>query len=354
MEEATSVETPDGRILSGVGVSEESLQETVDARTPKAPDSPGDGRPARTDVGPAASVQPDVQADAPPVAAVPDAPVEEPDTYHRDEKTGQFKKISAKKRLDQLTWERENARREAQTERERVAELQRRLDALEQSRTSAEPARAATSSEPPRSAATRPKPSVNLVGTTYPTYEDYVEDLADWKAEQRAVELQHHFDALIRTRIEADQETRTFATKVDDLHSQAREAYPDFDAVIATSQVQFPAPILQAIIDHPSSIHVQYQLAKDQTLASRIAAMTNPFQVGYELAKLGPPSSNAPSASLPRGTTTAAPPPMQPVGSGSKTTVPPLEDLAANGGDDYDKSGYRERRAAERKAVGRR
>ena len=67
------------------------------------------------------------------------------------------------------------------------------------------------------------------MGTKYESYADFVEDLADWKAEQRLAALD--FDAHVRKGIEADRASRSFADQVEQIFIAGREHYPDFDTV---------------------------------------------------------------------------------------------------------------------------
>jgi hypothetical protein len=74
----------------------------------------------------------------------------------------------------------------------------------------------------------------------------------------------------------------------------------------------------------------------------------DPFTFALEVAKLAPNGSVATPASTAASGSVPPPAPYQPVGSGSTTTALPSAELARKGGYDFDKSGYREKRAAER------
>jgi hypothetical protein len=298
----------DGRILSGVGVTADELAETMERHAP----------------------EPETPAAPPATTAAPVAP--EPD-----------KQTRGQKRFAELTREREDAKRlaaEAQAERDRYkAELEQF-----KARPPQAPPTAPKEAVAPPPKETRPKPKEDEIGTKYQTYGDYVEDLADWKAEQRLATVD--FDARIRQSIEADRASRSVTDRVTAAADRGRQAYPDFDAVLKAPVATYPNALLARIATMDGAEHMYYQLATNREASQRIlAALQDPLTLGLELAKLGPSAPGASPAS-PARTVAPPPPPYQPVVGGSKTTVTPSADLAK--GFDFDKSGYRERRAAER------
>lgn len=327
-----SVEDANGRILTGIGVTKASLEDAIDAAS-SSPDEKPEPTPA----------------EAPTTPAITDPP----------------KRTHGQKRFAQLTAEREEEVRQRQAvERERD-DLRTKLAAAElrvtpsptPSRVEEPPKTAAT---PPPVTATRPKPTEDEVGTKYQTYGDYVEDLSDWKAEQRIQKLD--LDAQIRTgydRIEADRASRTLADQNASAVARGRAAYPDFDAAVTQSPVSTSInwgffdqaqtmPRLQLIIAHPQSEHVRYGLVKNPEKALALSVETDIGKFIEGLNQFVPGAAVAPPASTGIAGMSIAPPPYQPVAAGSKTTVTPSADLARKGGFDFDKSGYRERRAAER------
>ena len=192
---------------------------------------------------------------------------------------------------------------------------------------------------------TRQKPIEDEVGTKYQTYADFAEDLADWKVEQRLAALD--LDARIRHGIEADRTTRSHTDRVSGIIARGRETFQDFDAVLQAPHMlrEWPADKLAAIAGLDAPEQIQYALGKDPDLAERLR-QASPVQFGLELAKLITPQAAASPASSVVGSP-VVPAPYQPVGSGSKTTAIPSSELT-KAGFDFDKSGYREKRAAER------
>ncbi len=326
-ETMTSVEQ-DGRILTGVGVSAEELETTLE-------------RHAR----PGTEPLPQPESDPP-------AESQQPVTDTPRNEQGQFTKPTrGQKRFDQLTKEREDASRRADAAERERDELKQRL-AVTTSPTPSAPAPATPAPEPVREPATAPhsrqKPMEDQVGTTYQTYGEYVEDLADWKAEQRLATMD--FDARIRASIEADRASRSRQDTVTQAVTRGRAAFADFDAVLNAPHMtaaNWPADKIEAIASVDAPEQVQYALGKDPALAERLRTL-DPITFGRELTKLIAPVSVASPASTARTMVATPPAPYQPVAGGGKTTVPSSADLASRGDSDFDRSGYREQRARER------
>lgn len=306
----------DGRILSGVGVDPAQLAETMDARASE------------------------------PVSAEPEKTVT-PEARNTD---GTFKPSRGAKRFDQLTHEREEANRlRIAAERERD-EWKSKAEAAATPRPSTpEPAKVDTARMAPVAPAS-PKPTIDQFLSDPDPYAALAEAVADWKVTQALANIDARFDA----RIEADRASRTLQERHATSMDRGRQVYQDFDAVLnAATEVQFPIPFLRALAGMDGVEHLQYALAKDVTVAREIAALAqqDPVRAGMRLAELVPRGRVAPTASTsPVKPTTQAPAPIQPVGAGSKTTSPPLDELAAAG--NYE--AYKARRASELRAVARR
>ncbi len=245
------------------------------------------------------------------------------------------------KRFDQLTGEREQARREAQDATQRALQLEERLKALETRQSPSEP------TPRPAAPAGRAKPLEAEVGVKYPTYADFVEDLSDWKAEQRISQLD--FDARIRQSIEADRASRSLADRWQQTTASARQVYADFDAVVSTgpganiplaSDPKVADERVMMLVNTPGGEHVIYQLAKNAAETQRLARLSD-RDFGFAVARLLPAEASVASPAstgLPRAV--VAPPPYQPVGAGGKTTASTLDETTkratVNGTIDYD------------------
>lgn len=335
----TSVEQ-DGRILSGVGVSTRDLEAVMERHAP--PESKAEK---------AATPQ---QAE-PPKADGTQAVTEPP------------KESKGRQRFSDLTKERDEAKARADEAAAKAAQLEKERDELKakiqtppaapQQAAAVQPQQVAPSPSfvPPQQqqVVTRPQPSVNDIGTKYPTYEDFVADMSRWTFEQGALDVQRQ----IRQTIEQDRAAQAFQALVQATHSKARAAYPDFDEVYRSGpggQVPMPMDRLQAIYAAPNSEHLQYVILKDPALAQKLATLPA-IEFGMELAKLttATPAASPASTGSVSGSVTP-PPPYQPVGGNGKTTATPSAELVKKAGFDFDKSGYREKRAAERGVQGRR
>jgi len=112
------------------------------------------------------------------------------------------------------------------------------------------PARAETSQQAGLQP-TRPKPDVNNVGSIYDTYEAYIEDLADWKSDQRdaAREAKQRDEWQQRQQSEAHHQwTQAHATYAERL-AEFTKTHADFPTLLAQhAAVNIPAAAYQAIL----------------------------------------------------------------------------------------------------------
>jgi len=314
-----TIEMPNGVVLSGMGGDPEELriqfEDRADERAPEPP------------------------AASEPVAA---APVEPPAVD---------KRTRGQKRFDELTQKAEEAVRRADAAEAKTKELEAKLNAPPQPPPAREEPKAQV---PPQSAngasaePTRQKPTEAEVGVKYATYADFIEDLADWKSEQREIKLRHDLDAQSTQRIEADRASRSQADLATQAVARGRVVYPDFDAVLDTvADILIPPSHQAAIMSMPNFEHAMYGLAKDRATLQAFLKIQNPVQAGLELAKFIPSAAVAsPASTAPVVRPTNAPAPVQPVGASTRTTSPSSAELADHG-DDFDSSGYREKRARE-------
>jgi hypothetical protein len=255
----------------------------------------------------------------------------------------------AQKRFDQFTAEKEAAIRARETAERERDDLRRQLDE----------ARKPTPAVPPRSpepAQSRTEPQTEpqkkpswaefeaKIGETYQSWGDAQDAYFDAREAYLGA---HDLDARIRQSIEADRASRSRQDHVRDVAAQAKAVYADFDAVLSSPHLndgQWPVALIDYIWSQDGAPHILYALGKDPALAARIRT-ASPFTIGQELAKLVPAVASSPASTAATESVTP-PPPYQPVGSGSKTTSPSSADLG--GDEDYDNSGYREKRRTER------
>jgi hypothetical protein len=278
--ETATVTDSKGRELSGSGVTEADLSEGL--------------------------------RDAPALEGQPDTP----------------KEPRGRQRYAELTKARDEAKAAVLAEKQRNDALASRLALLEAATTKALQPEQPVEPVPEG----RQKPTSAEIGTKYVDYESFVEDLSDWKAEQREIKLREEFNARFEQRIEAERASRAQSSQADTVLTRGRAAYTDFDAKVSACPVVFPEAMLRAIVALPHAEHIEYALASDPALAARIAKIPDGLTLGLELAKLQPSEGRVMPASQPRAVRSSqAPPPFEPVGTGTQTTSPPLADLAASG-----------------------
>ena len=167
----------------------------------------------------------------------------------------QPKKLSAEERIAQLRATIEKLWEQDEPDTVRIAQLETTVDKIEQrsgAKRKTAPAPVAQTEplapQPPQY--TRPKPTAEDKGpdgnAKYATYEDFVEDLADWKAEQRIVQQQRAQAA--------QQQERELQAKLE----EARSRYDNFDEVMQ--------PALATIVE-------------DQKVSPTVKAMLNDSDV---------------------------------------------------------------------------
>lgn len=302
----------DGRVLSGVGSTPEALQEVMDRHSPEP-----------------------AEESAPVPSPAPGTPATDPIP----------KRTKGQARFVELKALAEQAEQKAAAAEQRAKDLEAKLNQPPLQPPSQQPG-PVPQSQPPQTLRaemqpTRPEPSEDEIGTKYATYSAFTKDQALWVWEQQ----QSQMDARIRQGIETERTARQQLDHVAETHVKGRAAYADFDQVLQSGpggQVQMPMDRLHAIYQLPNSEHAQYVIMRDEALAKKLATV-DPITFGMELAKLTPANGSA----SPAPAVSAAPAPFVPVGTGGKTTVTPSAELADKGFD-FDASGYRQKRAAER------
>lgn len=316
--------TQDGRTLSGMGTSVEQLESVMDRHAPDPDPDPKD-TPA------------------------------EPATAATSQEPPQLSK--GRQRYADLTKERDAAKAEAaaiKAEREALAKERDDLKArLEKPAATAEPSRPA--GEP-----AAPAPKVDK----FPPFEDWFakhdtstyDDYLDARAA--------HNYAAMRANERREESTASEQQRHRELiegylgkFPEARQKYADFDAVVGA----VPETGVSKVVAHATFTvgpDVAYYLAthrEELAELTRETAMLDDTDPGFPAAVSGmrrylqsvlaPKVAAKPAAPAVPARVPAAP--YTPVNGNSATTAPPSSELARKGFD-MDKSGYREKRAAER------
>lgn len=247
--------------------------------------------------------QPEVEA----VQAEPTEVVEERSEPEIEKEQEEKPKANPKleRRFSEITKQREEARKEAQQERQAREALEARLAVLER-----QPA--------PQAPKVDEEPQPSQFNDAF----EYAKALAEFTADQRIGEMRRQ-DAEAKQAQERQKVIETWASKVQ----AAKASMPDFDDIVASSDVVVNDDIRDAILESDVGPQILYHLAENDDVAKRIAGLT-PKQALREIGKLEARfevKETAPqSAPITRS---KAPAPIQPLRGSNPADVP----LSANG-----------------------
>ena len=209
------------------------------------------------------------------------------------------------RRFSEITKQREEARKEAQQERSAREALEARLAVLER-----QPA--------PQAPKVDEEPQPSQFNDAF----EYAKALAEFTADKRIGEMRRQ-DAEAKEAQERQKVIETWASKVQ----AAKASMPDFDDIVASSDVVVNDDIRDAILESDVGPQILYHLAENDDVAKRIAGLT-PKQALREIGKLEARfevKETAPqSAPITRS---KAPAPIQPLRGSNPADVP----LSANG-----------------------
>jgi len=209
------------------------------------------------------------------------------------------------RRFSEITKQREEARKEAQQERQAREALEARLAVLER-----QPA--------PQAPKVDEEPQPSQFNDAF----EYAKALAEYTADQRIGEMRRQ-DAEAKEALERQKVIETWASKVQ----AAKASMPDFDDIVASSDVVVNDDIRDAILESDVGPQILYHLAENDDVAKRIAGLS-PKQALREIGKLEARfevKETAPqSAPITRS---KAPAPIQPLRGSNPADVP----MSANG-----------------------
>lgn len=159
------------------------------------------------------------------------------------------------------------------------------------------------------------KPSVDQ----YADYESYLEDLADWKAEEKYKAIENEKaqkDAQARQQSESQRLNERKATLME-----AGEAeYADFEEVITSNNVKISEPAYLAIVESEIAHKLAYHLATNPEEAEKLAQLP-PYAQAKEIGKLEDRLSAPAKKQISK-----APAPISPVTSGKASNDSVLSD----------------------------
>ena len=221
---------------------------------------------------------------------------DEGDDQSGEEKPQEKPKRSARERINELTKRAHEAEREVQRLRE-------------------------ASERKPAESTEKPIPD------RFGSYDEYVEALADWKADQRVAESFKRRDAERSQAAEA-RAAEAKAQAWAERQSEFREATPDYDAVVGKSAVQIAPHVVDTLLDSESGPELAYHLAKRPETVKRINALS-PLSAARELGRIEATLSNPAAPQIKPAS--KAPAPITPV----RSSAPAAVDLASANMDQY-------------------
>lgn len=205
------------------------------------------------------------------------------------------KKAGLQKRFGELTRQREEAKREAEYWREQAMKGQPKADTEQK-------------------ATDKPKPKA----ADYESYEAFMEDLADWKADQKLAERERQREQETqqeRATREFNELRSTFAERIE----QAAEKYEDFEEVAFSEDVPVSEAMATAIMQSELGPDLLYHLGQNPKEAARIAKLP-PIAAVRELGKLEAKLSEPPTKRASK-----APEPIKPVGGRAEVEKDPSD-----------------------------
>ena len=207
------------------------------------------------------------------------------------------------KRFSEITKQREEARLEAQRERQARLELEQRLAALEQNR--------------------QPEQAVNIDQEPQPSQFadafEYAKALAEYSTEKALAERDRQ-QALAREQEAQQKIIQSWAQKVQ----AAKAELPDFDDLVASSDVVVNNAVRDAILESDVGPKILYHLAENNDLAKKIAGLS-PNAALREIGKLEARFEAKPETKQTAPVVKSkAPAPIQPIRGGAGQPDVPL------------------------------
>lgn len=248
-------------------------------------------------------------ADQPEVEAAPAEPTEEversePEIEEKEQEEKPKANPKLERRFSEITKQREEARKEAQREREAREALEARLAALEKQ----------TAPQVPK-VDEEPQPS------QFNDAFEYAKALAEYTADKRIEEMKRQ-EAEAKQAQERQKVIETWASKVQ----QAKATLPDFDDIVASSDVVVNDDIRDAILESDVGPQILYHLAENEDVAKKIAGLSAK-QALREIGKLEARFEAKETPEPKPIVRSKAPAPIQPLRGSSPADVP----LSSNG-----------------------
>ena len=207
------------------------------------------------------------------------------------------------RRFSEITKQREEARKEAQQEREARQALEARLAALEKQ------------GQPQKANPVDEKPQPSQFSDAF----EYAEALAEYTADQRIANMKRE-EAEAKQAEERQKVISQWTSKVQ----AAKASLPDFDDIVASSDVVVNDDIRDAILESDVGPQILYHLAENDEVARKIAGLS-PKAALREIGKLEARFEAKPEAEKTAPIVRSkAPAPIQPIRGGKNTPDVPM------------------------------
>ena len=208
------------------------------------------------------------------------------------------------KRFSELTKQREMARQEADRERQRAADLEARLEALERG------SKPVKQDEPNK----EPQPS------DFTDAFEYAKALAEYST-AKALENRDKQEAERKANEERQKVMTSWQTKLE----AAKSELPDYEDMIASSDVVVSDQVRDAILESDVGPKIIYHLAENPEVATKISGLSLTSAL-REIGKLEARFEKTAEAPKPAVRKSNAPAPINPIRGGSNVDVPMTAD----------------------------
>lgn len=211
------------------------------------------------------------------------------------------------KRINKITWQREEQKRIAEAERQKAERLQATLDKLLEKET-AEPE--------PKPEAPAGKPKIE----DFETDAEFLEKLTDWKIEQREIAANQKRTAE-QQKSDRQKAQDAFFENVKNTNMAGIKKYDDYEQVVFS----LPGDVMNnelaaAMLETGAPEDIAYHLGKNPSVAEKISRMS-PLKKAVELGKIEA------RLSIKEKKTTTAPPPINAL-KGKDGDIPDPDDLS--------------------------
>lgn len=221
--------------------------------------------------------------------------------------------------------EQQNEQTEEQTqerprdEKGRFKGVQQRFDELTRARHEAEREAAywkSLASKP----AQQDQPVQKPTRDAFQSDEEFIEAVADWKAEQRIQEAFSKREEAERQRREVEETQRRQMTYAERAEAAVKEI-PDFYEVVSASDIPVSDAVRDVLIESDKGPELAYHLAKNPDVAEHLNTLS-PLAAARELGRIEATLSKPAVQPKP---VTKAPAPIKPIGQGQAATKAPTE-----------------------------